>query len=248
MTKATNAYTALAEIYDKLMYDVDYSVWTDYISGFLSENRARKLIEAACGTGNITLQLLKKGYSVSPFDLSEEMLLIAQAKARKAGKRVIFVNQDMCEMSFGAHDAVVCACDGVNYLPDEEKLLQFFKSAYRCIKNGGILLFDMSSEYKLRNILGDNLLYEDRDELSLFWQNSYSDENKSVELSLSIFIRDDDGRYDRKDEIQVQYAYSVKRVLELIREAGFSEAAAYKFMTREEPNETTDRIQYFAKK
>lgn len=243
-----NAYTALSEIYDELMYDVDYDEWTDYIDSFLKEINAKKIAELCCGTGNITFRLIKKGYSVIPSDISEEMLETAKEKSRKLGKRVMFINQDMREIDLPIQDAIVCACDGANYLNSEADLYKFIKSAYEHIKPGGILAFDMSSEYKLENVLGENLFFEDRDDLSLFWQNSYNKANKSVELSLSIFIKESDGRYRREDEVQTQYAYPVYIVIELLIKAGFKEVNAYDFLTREAVKNDSQRIQFVAKK
>ncbi len=243
-----NAYTALPEIYDTLMYDVDYHAWAAYIDSFLSEIRPRKIIEACCGTGNITLRLIRKGYQVTPFDLSDEMLRIAQQKARKSGKKITFLKQDMREMDLPVHDALVCACDGVNYLSTEDDLLQFFKAAYKCIKPSGYFLFDMSSLYKMEHILGNELFFEDRDELSFFWQNKLEKEKNQVELSITFFIRDVDGKYTREDETQIQYFYPAEIILSLLKEAGFVKADAYGFMTRELPAENADRIQFCAKK
>ena len=37
-----------------------------------------KILDVACGTGNVTLPLVQKGYDLIGVDLSEEMLTVAQ--------------------------------------------------------------------------------------------------------------------------------------------------------------------------
>ena len=65
-----NSYTALAEAYDALMYDVDADAWAAYLDMLLG-GAPKRVFEAACGTGNITLGLLEKGYDVTACDISE---------------------------------------------------------------------------------------------------------------------------------------------------------------------------------
>ena len=52
-------YTVLADIYDRVMSDVDYETWADYIDEIILEHRpeAENLLELACGTGTIALSL-----------------------------------------------------------------------------------------------------------------------------------------------------------------------------------------------
>ncbi len=58
------SYTALAGFYDRLMGDIDYDAWADYLHGLLQKagRQVRRVGEAACGTGNLTLRMRKMGY------------------------------------------------------------------------------------------------------------------------------------------------------------------------------------------
>ena len=81
-----NSYRYLAKVYDSLMYDVDIPAWSSYVCMLLRTGgilpRAR-ILETACGTGNITLSLARAGYDVVALDTSEDMLREAQEKLRK---------------------------------------------------------------------------------------------------------------------------------------------------------------------
>ena len=57
--------------------------------------------------------------------------------------------------------AITCACDGVNYLLSTEDAQKFFTCANRALKDEGLLLFDISSAYKLEKILGGQTFGED---------------------------------------------------------------------------------------
>ena len=108
------SYGKFARIYDALMADVDYDAWADYIKGLLAED-VKTVVDCACGTGAIALRLAQAGYNIIGIDASEEMLRIAAEKARKMGKRIPWICQDMRALVVHKPvDAIVCACDGVN--------------------------------------------------------------------------------------------------------------------------------------
>ena len=113
-------YERFSLVYDALMRGVDYDGWADYLDRLLrgfGACQGASVLECACGTGEITLRLAALGYRVVASDVSADMLRVAQEKARKKGLAVPFVEQDMrCLSAHRPADAVLAACDGVNYL------------------------------------------------------------------------------------------------------------------------------------
>ena len=61
-----NQYGNFAYVYDQLMDDVDYDAWVKYIENLIEKSGAsvKNILELACGTGNITIPLAKKGYDI----------------------------------------------------------------------------------------------------------------------------------------------------------------------------------------
>ena len=240
------SYTALAGFYDALMHDIDYDGWAQYLSKLLqkAQRDIKRIGEAACGTGNLTLRLKKAGYDIIATDASSQMLEIAAEKARRAGMRVIFSCQDMRMLQLPMVDAVICACDGVNYLAPGE-LISFFASAAGCIRPGGVLLFDLSSEYKLKQLIADNLFFEDGEKLSYFWRNMPNLQKGCVEMELTFFEACGDGLYRRQEEVQRQYWHKEANVKKELEKAGF-QAEAFAFGTQDPPGAACERIQFFA--
>ncbi|MBR2328440.1 MAG: class I SAM-dependent methyltransferase, partial [Clostridia bacterium] len=149
-------YGKFAGLYDPLMKDVDYDRWAEYIASFLPEGSLR-IADCACGTGEMTLRLAKLGHILTGVDISEDMLRVASEKARKAALKIPFICQDMAKLTLHRpQDAIVCACDGVNYLDSIEDAAEFFAAAYNALKPKGMLLFDISSKYKLERVLDCN--------------------------------------------------------------------------------------------
>ena len=223
-------YQAFAELYDELMNDVDYEGWADYYVRLLSIYGVRggKVCECACGTGSLTIPLHRRGFQMTGVDVSQEMLWQAAQKTRRQGIAIPYVRQDMRALNLHRPmDAVLATCDGVNYLLTEEDLTAFFRAAYRAIRPGGAFIFDVSTPYKLKNVLCSGLLGEDRENITYLWQNSWHEKRQTVELDLTFFVRDEDGKYRRIDERQHQRAWSQQTLKEALWHAGFRAVSLY---------------------
>ena len=87
-----NAYTSLAQAYDRLTWDVDYAGILDYIEALLRERgkRPETVLDLACGTGSLSVLLARRGYRVTGVDMSEDMLAVASEKACALEENVPF--------------------------------------------------------------------------------------------------------------------------------------------------------------
>ena len=223
-------YQAFAELYDELMNDVDYEGWADHYARLLSIYGVRegKICECACGTGGLTIPLFRRGFQVTGADVSQEMLWQAAQKSRKQGASIPFVRQDMRALNLHRPvDAVLATCDGVNYLLTEEDLLSFFRAAHRSVRPGGAFVFDVSTPHKLKDILCSGLFGEDREEITYIWQNTWHEKRQTVELDLTFFVREEDGKYRRIDERQHQRAWDQQTLKETLWHAGFRAVSLY---------------------
>ena len=201
------------------------------------------MLEAACGTGSISLRLGKAGFDVLATDISPEMLDIAARRVRQAGAGVTFAQMDMRRLSAPPRDFVVAACDGANYL-DEAGLAAFLDGAARCLRPGGLLLFDISSAYKLRQIVADHVFFDDSEDVTCLWRNEI--EEQSIRMALTFFHREGEV-YTRSDEEQVQFIHDTEDVLAALERAGYA-AQALGFGTEEAPQPDCQRIQFIAEK
>ena len=242
-----DAYRGFAGIYDLLMDDFDYPAWAQYYLDLLERAgvQARTLCECACGTGSLTVHFARKGMRVTGVDISREMLELAQEKARQSGVQVQFVCQDMAQLSLPRPvDAIICGCDGVNYLTSDKRVRAFFDAAYASLRPGGALAFDISSAYKLKHVLGDNFFGEERDEAAYIWQNRLSGD--IVDMDLTFFIREEDDLYRRVTEHHRQRAHEAADLARLMQEAGFADVQFFGDRTFSAPGEEEMRIHFCA--
>lgn len=245
-------YGRFADVYDYLMRGVDYDAWADYLVSLLTEQNVHPgdaVLDCACGTGELTIRLNKRGFVTTGIDRSEEMLAVAQKKARLMGRKIPFVCQDMRKLALHKPvDAIVCACDGVNYLLTKKDVNAFLTCAYQALKPGGALLFDVSSAYKLECVLGGQTYGEDTNECAYLWQNVYDPGSRLVEMNLSFFLPDGAGKYTRFTERHVQRAHTTEELLEALDKTGFINCRAYEAFTTNEAGAASERIQFAAAK
>ncbi len=248
-------YSNLASVYDELMDNVDYDLWSERIDQLIRtysvpySKDSTHILEFACGTGNLSFPLNKRGYRITGVDRSNEMLMVAEEKRVDFGSGISFIQHDMLSFPTNVtYDHVLCGCDGVNYLVNQKDLEGFFEKVYKLISDKGLFIFDISSRYKLEKILGNNTFGEDRDNISYLWENSLFEEESIVEMELTIFVKSDQDTYRKMKEYHVQKAHSVSELTSLLKNAGFSWVKVYDDIHDRPPVKTSERILFLVGK
>lgn len=196
----------------------------------------------------MTELLAEAGYDMIGVDASEEMLELAMEKKYESGRDILYLLQDMREFElYGTVRAVISICDSMNYITEEEDLLQVFRLVNNYLDPGGIFLFDMNTIYKYENLLAQNTIAENREEGSFIWENDYDPEERLNEYDLTLFIREENEMYRRYEEVHYQRAYPVEKVLELLKQAGMKPLRVCDTETGKEPTETTERVYIIAR-
>ena len=233
------------------MDDVNYEQWAGLYREMMTGYGipTGKVCECACGTGGITIPLARRGYQMTGVDLSQEMLWIAAQKARRQGLGIPFVQQDMRKLHLHRQmDAVLATCDGVNYLLEDSDAAAFFTAAYNALRPGGGLFFDVSTPWKLENMLGGQIICEDREDVTYMWQNRYAPQTGLLDMHLCIFVRQKDGSYRRIDEEQRQRAHTIEGLTTLLRGVGFEHIMVFGNSRLEAPRDKEQRWHFAAMK
>lgn len=234
------------------MDEAPYDKWLEFFQKKLDIycEDSKKVLDLACGTGELTLALKKAGYSVAGVDLSEDMLAVAHEKAHEHGYQIPFYHQDMTNLEgLDEFDAVVIFCDSLNYLTNEEQVKQTFSSVYKVLKKGGLLLFDVHSLYKISNVYGDNTFAYNGDEISYIWSCFPGEEKDSVEHELSFFVlNEQEANYNRYDEWHQQRTYPRDSYKEWLEQAGFQVLSIEADFQEGPITEKAERIFFTAKK
>ena len=150
------AYSSFAQVYDMFMDNIPYDEWCKYLLEILRKHHIDSgiMLELGCGTGSVTRRMSEAGFSMIGIDYSEEMLSIAREKTEDSS--ILYLLQNMTEFElYGTVNAVISICDIINYITNEEDLLKVFKLVNNYLEKDGIFVFDMNTEHKYKNILGE---------------------------------------------------------------------------------------------
>ena len=258
------AYSSFAQVYDLFMDNVPYEEWSEYVIALLKEEKVESglVLDLGCGTGKMTRLLAAAGYDMIGIDNSEEMLEIAReyqyeqdadgeedaSAEAEARNHILYLLQDMREFElYGTVRAVISICDSMNYILEEDDLLQVFKLVNNYLDPDGIFVFDMNTRYKYANMLGETTIAENREEGSFIWENYFDEEEDINQYDLTLFIQEEEGLYRKFEETHYQRVYDLDVVKELLLEAGMEFVAAYDAFTKEPVREDSERIYIIAR-
>lgn len=243
------SYGVFADYYDLLTENVEYKNRADYLLEIFKRfNHCTGIsLDLACGTGELTLELFKRGVDIYGIDASYEMLSKAQDKAYDSELSVMFLCQKMQNLDlYGTINTCVCTLDSLNHLTKESDLEKTFERIALFMEKDGLFVFDMNTVFKHQNVLADNTFVFDTDEVYCVWQNSLLKDNE-ISISLDFFVPDKDG-YKRYSERFNEKAYSVDFIKSLLNKNDFELLSIYGDMTFDSPKEDEQRIVYVAKK
>ena len=217
--ESMKSYSVLAELYERLISDCDYDKWSQYLLNKVSSlTTGKKGLDLACGSGKITRAFAKQGYKMTGGDISEQMLVQAKSLSLKEGLVIDYFIADLNKLySRDKYDFITVINDGINYV-SPKNLKKCFNGIAKQLASGGIFIFDVSSEYKLKYILSNNLFGEDEEDFSYLWFNKLYEDR--VEMDLSFFIKNG-GTYQKSEERHVQYIHNEQSLLSACSECGF---------------------------
>jgi SAM-dependent methyltransferase len=233
------------------MDDVDYSQWADYIEALFDryDVKPELILDLACGTGSLTLELATRGYDMIGIDISSDMLNRAMEKTDLSEVTPLWVCQDMRSFElYGSVDIILCTIDSLNYILDLNDLRDVFKLAGNYLNPGGLFIFDLNTPYKFEHVFANNLFYEVRDDIAYLWQNRYNPENKICDFDLTFFVRETGGLYKRLEERQKQRAWLYEEIQSAIYGSCLNLTDVFNAFTFEKPLQTAERCFYIAKK
>lgn len=242
-------YKEFAHIYDELINsDINYKEWASQILKICDELKVNRkdYLDLACGTGNITGELVSEFNSTWAVDLSYDMLTEAETKLRGNRNNIKFVCQDITELNLNRRfDLITCCLDSTNYILEDSKLKEYFSGVLNHLKDEGIFIFDINSYYKLTEVLGNNVYNYDDENVTYIWQNSLEDD--IVDMYLTFFAKQGE-LYKRFDEQHSERAYKCEEIETILNEIGLKIVVKMNNYEDKDIEDSAERIVYVVKK
>lgn len=243
-------YNDFAKVYDTFMGDTPYERWAEFISSQIKQYdiKPKIMCDLGCGTGRMCEIFARQGIDMIGIDVSEEMLMVARENAMEQGNNILYLLQDMSDFElYGTVDVIYSCCDSLNYLTEQEDVFQTFKLVNNYLEENGLFIFDINTLYKYKEVLGSQVFAEQSEDAAYIWENYYDEEEEINEFNVNFFIKDENGKYERTEEVHYQKAYSVDIIKTLLNEAGLELLAVYDDYTDKKYNDTTIRATFIAR-
>ncbi len=247
-----NQFIAVASVYDHLMQTVPYADWVAYLHRLLETRNARprRILDLACGTGNVTELLADEGYEMTGVDIARGMIAEAQRKAAAQGLSLPYFVQDagLLDLPGQRFDLCISLFDSLNYITDPAHLQRAFERAALHLTRSGLFIFDLNSDLALREHFFDQSNLDAAEPLRYDWHSAYFPETRLCRVHMKFWSRAPDGTERYFEEDHWQYAYTTDEIKQMLTDAGFDEISLYQAYTLRPPNRTADRIFYVARK
>ena len=139
------------KIYERLsqVYDLDWGKfamqYVNLINQIFNERgiTQARILDLACGTGTLAVELADCGHSVHGIDISPQMIEIAKSKSMGLSN-VSFEVQDMTQFCVKEKfELATCAFDSINYLLDIDSVKAMFFRATTALHESGLFVFDL---------------------------------------------------------------------------------------------------------
>lgn len=247
-----DAYTGFAYVYDEYMDNIPYDEWAEYLISLLKEQGVPDdgaVADLGCGTGTVTRILDKAGYDCIGIDMSEDMLVIASEKMYESDQQIIYTEQDMRDFGLPYQvDACVSIGDSMNYITSREDIKKVFSCVHDNLVDDGVFIFDLKTIHFFRDILKDNVYAQNRDDSAFIWDNTYDEDSRNNIYDLAVFVRNEEGTFDRFEENHYQHGFYDDEVTGAAAEAGLKLVAVYDAFGHEAPSDLSERLYYIFKK
>lgn len=245
-TDTKGAFDSFAPYYQLLTDEVDYERWFDYLnkirsyhtfSGFSEggDIKNAEILDVACGTGELTGMFAAAGARVTGVDFSPEMLTVCEGNLREKKLKCRLLLSDMRDFKENRlYDFAYCACDGMNYIPAKDTQ-RVFENLSGMLKKGSVFTFDIIKPSNFDRG-GNALEVFDYKDCLLTIRRHKKDDMLVTNLEVKT-------PSETKNILTRQYPLSKEQILHYSKESGLALAGWYDFMSFDEKDTQTDKIQ-----
>lgn len=216
---------------------------TDFYQNSEPGRRKQPVLELGCGTGHVALSFLDKGFRVTAVDPSENMLAFARESAVRfvdSGQATFLRSElDRAEVNDG-FGLCLAVHDDFNHFESVEALSACFGLARRAVAGGGLFIFDLHTRHGLQRL--NNIIIEDNQQAMAAIRGIFDAERERLLVKFTGFIRADDGRFDRFDELLISHSFDLDRVSAALRDSGWEEFHFAKYTDLSRPLSDPEKV------
>jgi len=207
----------------------------DFYAGTTPRPSQQSILDLCCGTGQLAVYFLERGYEVVGLDLSEAMLHYARANAQRyiARGQAQFVNADATNFVLNERfGLVISTFDALNHLPD----LQALENCFRCAAAvaDGYFIFDLNTRMGLRR--WNNIEIDDsHEDMTIVNHGIYDLSGERAWMKVTGFVRNAAGLYERFEQTAYNTVFAMTAVKDALLAAGWQTVYFARFQDLKTP-------------
>lgn len=209
--------------------------------------QGRRVVDLAAGTGAAAARMADNGLQPVAVDLSREMLLAGQAELDARLPRCAGDLRAL-PLADGAFELATCFYDSLNYLLTVEDLQAACREVGRVLARGGWFVFDLNTEPHLKKLWTGVCHAEVHDDLATVWVGRWLADRRVSRLRASFFVRGEDGRWDRFDEVHDERGFSSAELESALNEGGLKTQRIEDAHGFGKPTAASRRLIYYCRK
>jgi ubiquinone/menaquinone biosynthesis C-methylase UbiE len=143
----TKPYKRLSQVYNSGWSGFSKQ-YVDWINALLAERGITqgRILDLACGTGTLAVELAQFGHVVHGIDISVEMIEIARSSSTGLSN-ISFNVQDMTRFRMDTKfDLVTCTFDSINYIRNLNQVRRMFSRIASVLEESGLFIFDSNTK------------------------------------------------------------------------------------------------------
>jgi len=180
------------------------------------------VLDVCCGTGQLALHFLQKGYRVVGIDISDHMLWYARKNTAQYVEcgQAKFIQGDVRNFCLPEEFGLaVSTFNSINHLNSITELEQCFKRVFNAVVCEGFFIFDLNTRKGLLN--WNSLSVENSEELLIISQGFYDECMKKAVNKITGFTRIGVHSYQRFDDVATNTAFDLSLVKQLLLDIGW---------------------------
>ena len=203
-------YRTLPEIFDRWQASYGADFTTLILPQLLSTldrfgYPGKSLLDVACGTGTLVLEMASRGWAGGGIDASRGMIEVCRSKPIPVGESVWFKRMDMRAFTSPAPVGLVTSLgDAVNHLLTVRDLRAFLASAFRALLPGGLLVFDVNNEWCFRTLWKGSSTMKHKD-FTITLVNSYAPSRRRALSRISVEYNGQRARRATHEVVEERY-------------------------------------------
>jgi SAM-dependent methyltransferase len=242
-------YSLLARDYDQELGAIFAAFQQPVLEHLLAHDPppGERVLDLACGTGQVAVYLAERGFAVTGLDRSPAMLAVA--RRRPGGAGIGWLAGDMTAFELGERfHLITCNFDSVNHLLRVADVRALLAGVHRHLWPGGHFLFDVNTRYALEHLWPQVSRVVEGTDYFAIWRGRFDPVRELALLTADYFLRRADGSYRLLREVHRQRAYELHELRNWLSAAKLHVRLVRSDGAWQEPGNRTGRIALLCEK